>query len=103
LGKYYREYENSAKQNIAHYKASSINCGVTRNDQIFVDQSKKAKLQWLQDSSHTDVETGRMCQVKLANTTGTKEREYLKENINELQINSANNYACTQAHINLKS
>ena len=48
-----------------------------KNDQT--DQRKKAKLQWLQDQSHTNADNGKLCDVKLANTaTTTKKRGYLK-------------------------
>jgi hypothetical protein len=54
----------------------------------FVDQRKKDKLQWLEDQRHTNADNGKMCDVKIANTAEKNKREYLKRNINELQINS---------------
>jgi hypothetical protein len=53
----------------------------------FVDQRKKTKLQWLQDTSHTNAHNGKMYDVKIANTARTR-REYLKWNIYHLRTHS---------------
>jgi hypothetical protein len=68
--------DNAAKHNIVHYKGSSRNCGLMRNDQNH--QRKKGKFQWLQDQSHTNADNGELCDVKLANTEAKKKRGYLK-------------------------
>jgi hypothetical protein len=40
LGKYYREYKKSAQHNIAHYKGTSTNGDVMKNDQNLLIEEK---------------------------------------------------------------
>jgi hypothetical protein len=72
------EYQNSAEQHIAHYKGSRINCGVMKYDQNWYRKGRRFNCNFYRNVSHTNVDNGRMCHLKPANTTGKEEREYLK-------------------------
>jgi hypothetical protein len=55
-----------------------------------VDQRKQAELQWLQDPSETNGDNLKIVRRESSRYFRNKKREYLKEKINELAMNSNN-------------
>jgi hypothetical protein len=55
-----------------------------------IDQKKQAKLQWLQDPSETNRDNLNNVRSEASRFFKNEKREYLKDNINELAMNSKN-------------
>jgi hypothetical protein len=89
LGETIREnINNSAKESLGYYELKKHKPWFDEAYSKLLDQSKQAKLQWIQDSSEINLnnirrETGRYFR--------NKKREYVKDKIDELATNSKNN------------
>jgi hypothetical protein len=69
-----------------------------------LDQRKQAKLQWLQDLSEINGDNLNNVRREASRYFRNKKREYLKDKINELAINSKNMNikTCIDEYMNLK-
>jgi hypothetical protein len=56
----------------------------------FIDQRKQAKLQWLQDPSEINGDNLKIVRCEASRYFRNKNKEYLKDKINELATNSKN-------------
>jgi hypothetical protein len=80
----------SAKECIGHCEAKCHKPWFDEECSKLVDRRKQAKLQWLQDASVVNEDNLSNVRRETSRHFRNKEREYLKDKINELEPNSKN-------------
>jgi hypothetical protein len=59
-----------------------------KNVEVFFDQRKQAKMQWIQDPSHNNADNLNNVRCEASRYFRNKKKEYLKAKIEELPTNS---------------
>jgi hypothetical protein len=80
----------SAKDSLGHHELQQHKAWFDDECSKLIDRRKQAKLQWLQNPSQVNGDNMDNVGREARRTFRTKKREYLKNNINELETNSKN-------------
>ncbi|PNF20840.1 hypothetical protein B7P43_G12066 [Cryptotermes secundus] len=80
----------SAKESLGYYEPKNHKPWFDEGCSKLLDQRKQAKLQWLQDPSELNGDNLNNIRRETSRHFRNKEREYLKDRINELAMNSKN-------------
>jgi hypothetical protein len=80
----------SAKASLGHYKLQQKKPLFDEECSKFLDRKKQVKLKWLQNPSKMNGDNMDNARCEARRTFMTKEREYLKDKINELEKNRKN-------------
>jgi uncharacterized protein YaaR (DUF327 family) len=78
----------SAKESLAYCELKKHKPWFDEECSKLVDQKKQAKLQWLQDPCETNGDSVKIVRCVASRYFRNKNREYLKDKINELATNS---------------
>jgi hypothetical protein len=82
--------KTSAKENLEYHRLKHNKPLFDDESSKLRDQRKQAKLQWLQNPSQINGDNLKNLRRETSRTFRNKEREYLKDNINELETNNKN-------------
>ncbi|PNF21971.1 hypothetical protein B7P43_G17907 [Cryptotermes secundus] len=80
----------SAKESLGYYKPKKHKPWFNEGCSKLLDQRKQAKLQWLQDPSKLNGDNLKNIRCETSRNFRNKKREYLKDKIDELAMNSKN-------------
>ncbi|PNF32310.1 hypothetical protein B7P43_G16244, partial [Cryptotermes secundus] len=80
----------SAKDSLGYYEPKKHKPWFDEGCSKFLDQRKQAKLQWLQDPSELTGDNPNNIKREISRNFSNKQREYLKDKIDELAMNSTN-------------
>jgi hypothetical protein len=81
----------SAKERVGYFELKNHKTWFDKGCSKLLDQRNKAKLQWLQDSSEINGDNLNNVRCEASRYFRNKEREHLKDKINELAMNSKMN------------
>jgi CRISPR/Cas system-associated protein Csx1 len=80
----------SAKESVGYFEFKKPKTWLHEGCSKLCDQRKEAKLQWLQDPSEINGDNLNNVRCEASRDFRNKKREYLKDKINELAMNSKN-------------
>jgi hypothetical protein len=80
----------SAKEGLGYFELKKHKPWFNKGCSKLLDQRKQAKLQWLQDSNEINADNLNNIRWEASRYFRNKKREYLKNKINELAMNSKN-------------
>jgi hypothetical protein len=90
LGKQLERLNISAKESLGYFQLKKHNPWFDKGSSKLVDQRKQAELQWLQDPSEINADNLNNVRCEASRYFRNKEKEYLKDKMNELAMNSKN-------------
>jgi hypothetical protein len=84
-----REYiKTSVKENLGYHRLKHNKPWFDDDCSKLIDQRKQAKLQWLQNPSQINGDVLQNLRRETSRTFRNKKKEYLKDNINELETSN---------------
>ncbi|PNF20323.1 hypothetical protein B7P43_G13209 [Cryptotermes secundus] len=89
-GNYLREYKNVCQKSLGYYEPKKHKPWFDEGCSKLLGQRKQAKLQWLQDPSELNGDSMNNIRRETSRHFRNKKREYLKDKIDELAMNSNN-------------
>jgi hypothetical protein len=83
-----KKSQTPAKESSGLYELEHHKPRVDKECLRFLDQRKKAKMQWVRDPSQSNIDNLKNVILEVSRHFSNKKKDYLKSNIEELETNS---------------